>query len=167
MDTLTELQFLGKIVIAAFLGGVVGMERELAEKPAGLRTHMLVGALSALLVVLANQMILSFDQQNLVATDPVRVLQAIVIGISFLGAGTILKYGPEDARTVEGLRIHLIRLSHRGCSCAKRVYPGSGYHASKCIYQLGYDTPHQESKSKHKVDGSLFQRSERVRISWS
>jgi len=103
MDTLTELQFLGKIVIAAFLGGVLGMERELAEKPAGLRTHMLVGALSALLVVLANQMVLSFEQQNLVATDPVRVLQAIVIGISFLGAGTILKYGPEDARTVEGL----------------------------------------------------------------
>jgi putative Mg2+ transporter-C (MgtC) family protein len=103
MDTLTELQFLGKIVIAAFLGGVVGMERELAEKPAGLRTHMLVGALSALLVVLANQMVLSFEQQNLVATDPVRVLQAIVVGISFLGAGTILKYGPEDPRTVEGL----------------------------------------------------------------
>ena len=103
MDTLTEFQFLGKIVIAALLGGFVGMERELAEKPAGLRTHMLVGALSTLLVVLANQMVSSFDQQNLISTDPIRILQAIVIGISFLGAGTILKHSSEDPRTVEGL----------------------------------------------------------------
>jgi putative Mg2+ transporter-C (MgtC) family protein len=100
MDTLTELQLLGKIVIAALLGGVVGTERELAQKPAGLRTHMLVGGLSALLVILANQMVLSFDQQSLISTDPIRILQAIVVGISFLGAGTILKYGAEVPRTV-------------------------------------------------------------------
>jgi putative Mg2+ transporter-C (MgtC) family protein len=103
MDLLMEIEFVGKIVIAALLGGIVGIERELAEKPAGLRTHMLVGALSALLVVLAAHMVSSFDQQNLVSTDPTRVLQAIVVGISFLGAGTILKYGPDDPRTVEGL----------------------------------------------------------------
>lgn len=103
MDTLTELQLLGKILIAAFFGGIVGIERELAEKPAGIRTHMLVGAVSALLVVLANQMISSFEQQNLIVTDPIRILQAIVVGFSFLGAGTILKYGREDHRTVEGL----------------------------------------------------------------
>jgi putative Mg2+ transporter-C (MgtC) family protein len=103
MDPLTELQFLGNLVLAALLGGVVGIERELAEKPAGLRTHMLVGTLSTLLVVLANQMVASFDPQSFISTDPIRILQAIVVGISFLGAGTILKYGPDDHRTVEGL----------------------------------------------------------------
>jgi putative Mg2+ transporter-C (MgtC) family protein len=103
MNALIEYQLLGKVVIAAFLGGVVGMEREFAEKPAGLRTHMLAGGVSALLVVLANQMVSSFEQQNLIATDPIRILQAIVVGISFLGAGTILKYNREGARNVEGL----------------------------------------------------------------
>lgn len=103
MDTVTELQLLGKIVLAAFLGGLVGIEREFAEKPAGLRTHMLVGAVSAFFVMLGTQIISSFEQQNLIAADPIRILQAIVVGISFLGAGTILKHGTDDHRNVEGL----------------------------------------------------------------
>ena len=94
---------LGRVVIAVFLGGLVGLEREFAEKPAGLRTHMLVGGVSALLVMLADQMVSSFTPQNLIATDPVRIIQAIVIGISFLGAGTILKYNRDSVRNVEGL----------------------------------------------------------------
>ena len=103
MDTMTEIQLLGKIVLAAFLGGLVGIEREFAEKPAGLRTHMLVGAVSTLLVVLGMQIVGAFDQQDRIAADPIRILQAIVVGVSFLGAGTILKYAAEDKRTVEGL----------------------------------------------------------------
>ena len=103
MDTMTEIQVLGKILLAALLGGLVGIEREFAEKPAGLRTHMLVGSVSTLLVVLGVQVVGAFDQQNLITADPIRILQAIVVGISFLGAGTILKYGADDKRTVEGL----------------------------------------------------------------
>lgn len=60
MDTLTETQMLGKVVIAALLGGGVGMEREFAEKPAGLRTHMLVTAGSSLLVIVAAEIIATF-----------------------------------------------------------------------------------------------------------
>lgn len=103
MDTYTELQLLGKILLAALLGGLVGIEREFAEKPAGLRTHMLVGAVSTLLVGLGTEIVSAFDQKSLVTADPIRILQAIVVGISFLGAGTILKYGADDQRTVEGL----------------------------------------------------------------
>lgn len=103
MDVSTELQLLGNIVIAALLAGLVGLEREFARKPAGLRTHMLVGGTSAFFVTLATQMVLSFEQQNLITTDPIRILEAIVVGISFLGAGTILKYNREGERTVEGL----------------------------------------------------------------
>lgn len=98
-----ELQLLGKILLAAFLGGVVGLEREFAQRPAGLRTHMLVGGAAAFLVILARQMILSFDQENILRSDPVRVMEAIIVGISFLGAGTILKYSREGERVVEGL----------------------------------------------------------------
>lgn len=103
MDPNIELQFLGKILIAALFGALVGFEREAAEKPAGLRTHMLVGATSCLLVMLAIFIVTSFEPQNLVTTDPIRIVEAIVVGISFLGAGTILKYNREGEKSVEGL----------------------------------------------------------------
>jgi putative Mg2+ transporter-C (MgtC) family protein len=103
MDISTELQILGKVALAALLGGVVGLEREFAERPAGLRTHMLVGAMAAMFVMLASEMVASFEPQNLMRVDPVRVIEAIVVGISFLGAGTIFKYTRQGEGVVEGL----------------------------------------------------------------
>jgi putative Mg2+ transporter-C (MgtC) family protein len=103
MEFSTEIQMLGKIVIAALLGGLVGIEREFAERPAGLRTHMLVGATAAFFVLLADLMLASFTPRDMITADPVRVVEAIVVGISFLGAGTILKYRQDGERVVEGL----------------------------------------------------------------
>lgn len=103
MDISAELQMLGKIVLAALLGGLVGLEREFAEKPAGLRTHMLVGATAAFFVMLGGHMLDTFEPRDILTADPVRVVEAIVVGISFLGAGTILKYNQQGERVVEGL----------------------------------------------------------------
>ena len=103
MDAANELQMLGKVLIAALLGGLVGLEREFAERPAGLRTHMLVGVASALFVMLATYLISTFEPREIMTIDPVRVIEAIVVGISFLGAGTIFKYTHEGERIVEGL----------------------------------------------------------------
>lgn len=96
-----ELISLGKIGLACILGGLVGLEREFADKPAGFRTHMLVCATSSFFVLLATVMVNSFELESRVSVDPIRLIEAIVVGISFLGAGTILKYSRE--RTVEGL----------------------------------------------------------------
>lgn len=83
-----------KVVIAIILGGIIGMERELADKPAGLRTHMLVAGASALFVVLGFYMIHHFVNSSLppgsYRGDPIRIMEAIITGISFLGAGTII-----------------------------------------------------------------------------
>jgi putative Mg2+ transporter-C (MgtC) family protein len=103
MDISTEFQMLGKVIIAALLGGLVGIEREAADRPAGLRTHMLVGATSTLFVILADLKLASFDPGDVIRADPVRIVEAIVVGISFQGAGTILKYRREGERVVEGL----------------------------------------------------------------
>ena len=103
MDASMELQMLGKIVIAALLGGVVGIEREFAERPAGLRTHMLVGGTAAFFVMLSNLLLDSFAPRDILTADPVRVVEAIVVGISFLGAGTIFKYRERGEQVVEGL----------------------------------------------------------------
>ena len=103
MEINMEIQMLGKIVIAALLGGHVGLEREFAERPAGLRTHMLVCGTAAFFVLLADLLLDNFEQKEILNADPVRVVEAIVVGISFLGAGTILKYREQGERVVEGL----------------------------------------------------------------
>jgi len=103
MDYLIELQMLGKVFIAALLAGLVGFEREVAERPAGLRTHMLVGAGASLLMMVGIRMINTIGERNDVTIDPIRIVEAIVVGISFLGAGTILKHSRAGESKVEGL----------------------------------------------------------------
>jgi putative Mg2+ transporter-C (MgtC) family protein len=102
VDTTTELITLGKLLLAVALGGVIGFEREMADRPAGLRTHMLVAGAALLLVVLARRLVLTFTPAELVNHDPVRVMEAIIVGISFLGAGTIFR-NQQAGAPVEGL----------------------------------------------------------------
>lgn len=83
-----------RLLLAAALGGVLGYEREQKGKAAGIRTHMLV-ALGAALYVLVPQ------QAGVSDADLTRVLQGLVTGIGFLGAGTIIKRESEHA--VKGL----------------------------------------------------------------
>jgi putative Mg2+ transporter-C (MgtC) family protein len=104
MGWLGELQIIGEVALAIFLGGIIGFEREAANKPAGFRTHMLVAGAAALLVGLSNALIDNFDTDSapsFISFDPIRLIQGIIIGISFIGGGTIIR----DARTqrVEGL----------------------------------------------------------------
>lgn len=99
---LLELQLLKDVAIAMGLGALVGLERERADKPAGLRTHMLVAGAAALLVSLAEVAVLEFGghQPTRLEADPIRVIQAVVTGVSFLGAGAIIKHREGD---VDGL----------------------------------------------------------------
>lgn len=80
------------------LGGAVGLERHLAEKPAGVRTHMLVAGASALIIGMGQALVLRFAPLAqvggvVVRTDPFRLVEAVVTGLSFLGAGTIFRAG--------------------------------------------------------------------------
>jgi putative Mg2+ transporter-C (MgtC) family protein len=82
-----------RILLAAGLSGVLGLEREYHQKPAGLRTNILIGIGSALFTMIS----LSFTQPNLGSMD--RVAAQIVTGIGFLGAGAIL----HNPHSVHGL----------------------------------------------------------------
>lgn len=97
-----QYQILAEVALAMFLGGVIGFDREMANKPAGLRTHMFVAGAAALLVSLGDIIVShSGIEQSLINSDPIRILEAVVTGISFLGAGTILRR--RDENQVEGL----------------------------------------------------------------
>ncbi|MFJ4432206.1 MgtC/SapB family protein [Pseudomonas sp. NPDC089395] len=95
-DEAEVTRILLRLLMAAILGAVLGFERESKGKAAGVRTHMLV-SMGAALFVLAPSMA-GADEQALS-----RVVQGIVAGIGFLGAGTILKGNGQDASHVKGL----------------------------------------------------------------
>lgn len=99
---IAQLQIIGYVALAMLLCAFIGIERELADKPAGFRTHMLVGGAAALLVGLSNAIVAtSLIDNNYIQVDPIRVLEAIIAGVSFLGAGTIFRR--SDSGMTEGL----------------------------------------------------------------
>jgi len=83
-----------RMLVAAVLGAAIGLEREIHEHPAGMRTHLLVSLGSAIFTVLS-----IYGFEGILApgvspsVDPTRIAAQIVSGIGFLGAGAILKYG--------------------------------------------------------------------------
>lgn len=99
-----QIRILGSVALAMILGAVIGLDREAKDKPAGLRTHMLVAGAAALLVALSDVAVNRFNVDlgtGLVRSDPIRIIEAVITGISFLGAGTILRQKGSDH--VEGL----------------------------------------------------------------
>lgn len=80
---ITDLEPVLRLVVAFILSGIVGLEREVSLKPAGLRTHLLVGLGASLLTILSTD---AFP-----GSDPARIAAAVIVGVGFLGAGTILK----------------------------------------------------------------------------
>jgi putative Mg2+ transporter-C (MgtC) family protein len=86
---------------AALLGGLIGFERELKRKPAGLRTHMTVALGACLFCLLTLELMHQavVVRGDLARTDPIRVIEAVTAGVAFLAAGTILTARGE----VEGL----------------------------------------------------------------
>jgi putative Mg2+ transporter-C (MgtC) family protein len=83
-----------RLLLAVLLAGLLGLEREHREATAGLRTHMLVGLGAATFVVVPQQV-------GVPPGDLTRVLQGVMVGIGFLGAGAILK--PDEGEHVRGL----------------------------------------------------------------
>jgi len=89
------LEILGRLLLATLFGAVIGLNREREGKPAGLRTHALV-ALGAAMLTIVGLLLQGSD-----VSAPGRILQGIVAGVGFIGAGVILHR--QDARGVHGL----------------------------------------------------------------
>ena len=83
-----------RLIVAMIFGAVIGIQRERAGKPAGLRTHMMVALGAAVFVIASGEFGMNPDSIS-------RVIQGLITGIGFLGAGAILKL--YEKRAVEGL----------------------------------------------------------------
>lgn len=85
MPSLSDLELIERLLLAAALGGVLGLEREWRHKEAGLRTNILITIGSALFTLM------SIELSTAASGDPGRIAAQIVTGIGFLGAGAIIR----------------------------------------------------------------------------
>lgn len=93
LDQLSGGELVLRILVAGLLGGLVGLDRELSDQPAGLRTHILVSLGSALFTMVGAYGLGGFQADPDRALDPTRVAAQVVTGIGFLGAGAIIRQG--------------------------------------------------------------------------
>ena len=127
MPELSSLEILLRVGLAAVLGGAIGFERELREREAGLRTHLLVSVGSALFTLVSAYAWTdwAFSTERGLVFDPTRIAAQVVTGIGFLGAGAIIRQG----------------LSVRGLTTAATLWvvaaigmaTGAGYYAAAVI----------------------------------
>jgi putative Mg2+ transporter-C (MgtC) family protein len=127
LPDISSAEVLLRVVLAAALGGAIGFERELREREAGLRTHMLVSVGAALFTMVSAYAWTDwrFSTPQGLVFDPTRIAAQIVTGIGFLGAGAIIRQG----------------LSVRGLTTAATLWvvaaigmaTGAGYYAAAVI----------------------------------
>lgn len=86
---------LGRLVIAALLGAVIGIERELRDRDAGLKTHMLVALASATFTILMIELFAAVQDMDGANADPIRIIEAVTAGVAFLAAGAIFRTGTD------------------------------------------------------------------------
>lgn len=88
MTTISNFELIVRLILSALIGGSIGIEREVSNRPAGLRTHILVSVGSTLIMMVS---IFGFGGEG----DPGRLASQVVSGIGFLGAGTIIRTGND------------------------------------------------------------------------
>jgi putative Mg2+ transporter-C (MgtC) family protein len=89
----SEKEIIFKLLLATFLGMLIGLERRLSRKEAGLRTFSLISLGSCLFITLANDVVPQYwSFVSTASIDPTRVLSQLVVGLGFLGAGLIIFY---------------------------------------------------------------------------
>lgn len=77
---------------AALMGGIIGIDREARDRPAGLRTHMMTAMAASIFTVLTLELYATFAAENPDSNaDPIRIIEAVTAGVAFLAAGAIIQ----------------------------------------------------------------------------
>ena len=122
MSEISDIQVIVRLVLSVFLSSLVGLERELRRKGAGLRTHVLVGLSSCLLMLISIFVAQGFGGEH--GFDPGRIAAGVVTGIGFLCAGTIIRFGAS----IKGLTT----AASLWAVAALGLAVGSGFYIAAC-----------------------------------
>ena len=118
-----------RLAVAAGLGGAVGLERELRERQAGLRTHLVVCVGAALFTLVSAYGFRDVVEQGRIVVDPTRIAAQIVSGIGFLGAGAIIRQGLSVRGLTTAATLWLV--------AAIGMAVGAGFYSGAVIATLG------------------------------
>lgn len=118
-----DLEIIFRLVLASFLGGLLGLEREVHGREAGIRTHLLVSLGSALIMIVSQYLAFEYQSKfssDLFRVDPERIAAQAITGIGFLGAVVIIRY----KNSIRGLTT----AASMWVVCAVGLAIGSGYY---------------------------------------
>jgi putative Mg2+ transporter-C (MgtC) family protein len=119
------LQMLVRLLVATVLGALVGFDRELRNKPAGLRTHILISLAAAVFTLITFELHLEVTQRERSTADPIRIIEAVTAGVAFLAAGAII----QSRGNVRGLTTG----ANMWLAGALGVASGAGFYALAAI----------------------------------
>ncbi len=88
--TIPEWEIIFRLLVAVLLGAMIGWDRELKNRPAGLRTHMMTALAAAGIAIMALELV-TWAENNGTKADPIRAVEAVTAGVAFLAAGTIIQ----------------------------------------------------------------------------
>jgi putative Mg2+ transporter-C (MgtC) family protein len=116
---------LARMLVAALMGGLIGWERETHEKPAGLRTHMMI-ALAACLFTLLGLELVEYDALEVdhVRADPMRLIDAVTAGVAFLAAGSIITSGGSVKGLTTGASMWMVGAVGVACGLGEIMLGG-------------------------------------------
>lgn len=115
------LDYVVRLLVATLLGAVVGFEREATDRPAGLRTHMLIAMAAALFTVLTIELHEDFNRLDPdISADPLRIIEAVTSGVAFLAAGAIIQGRGKVQGLTTGAGMWLAGAT--GVACGSRQY---------------------------------------------
>lgn len=120
-----HVELLLRILVATALGAVIGLERQIHGRPAGLRTHMLVGLASSTFMVVSTHFVYfqHYLKEDLVTIDTSRIAASVVAGTGFLAGGAILRTGLTVQGLTTGAGVWLV--SSIGLAAGGGMYPES------------------------------------------
>lgn len=97
-----------RLTLAVILGALIGWEREVKARAAGLRTHMLISLAAAMFTVLAMELThFPVTEENVLQIDPLRLIEAVTAGVAFLAAGSIIISGGKARGVTTGASMWL------------------------------------------------------------
>ncbi|MFB2594239.1 MgtC/SapB family protein [Paracoccus sp. p4-l81] len=109
-----------RLIAAALMGSLIGWEREVNARPAGLRTHMLVSLASALFALLALELTYLGDEAGVrLTSDPLRMIEAVTSGVAFLAAGSIITSGGKVKGLTTGASMWMAGAVGLACGIGK------------------------------------------------
>lgn len=104
-----------RMLLASLLGGVIGLDREFLNRPAGLRTHILVALAASTFSILTLELFLHAESVGNANSDPIRVVEAVTAGVAFLAAGTIIQSRGQVRGLTTGASLWLAGAVGAGC----------------------------------------------------